>query len=165
MTPFPNHNVLAVLQRVAVQAPDRPALIMADGSITFGDLWRRIGHAAAGLRRLGLSPGERAVVMIPMSIDLYVAMLAVLDVGAVAVFVDPWIGRRQIASFAAFAEPRAWLGVPRSHLLRLLDRRLRAIPLTVTTGRRLGSLPARWTLAEMEGMEEEGEVQPVEQDD
>ena len=161
MTPSPNYNVLAVLQRVAAQFPDRPALIMADGSITFGELWRRIGHAAAGLRRLGLSPGERAVVMIPMSIDLYVAMLAVLSVGAVAVFVDPWIGRRQIAAFAAFAEPHAWLGVPRSHLLRLLDRRLRAIPFAVTTGRRLGSLPARHTLAELEEAPGESEVQPV----
>src|SRR5262245_52482813 len=141
--PSPNHNVLSVLQRVAVRFPERPALIMADESIPFGDLWRRIARAAAGLRRLGLSPGERAVVMIPMSIDLYVAMLAVLKIGAVAVFVDPWIGRRQIAAFAAFAEPRAWLGVPRSHLLRLLDRRLRAIPLSVTTSWRLGPLPAR----------------------
>src|SRR5262245_27765298 len=148
-------NILSVLQRVAARAPHRPALIMAEGSITFGELWRRTGDAAAGLRRLGLAPGERAVVMIPMSIDLYVAMLAVLEVGAVAVFVDPWIGRRQIAAFAAFAEPRAWLGVLRSHLLRLLDRRLRAIPLSVTTGRRVGPLPARQTLAEMERMEEE----------
>lgn len=165
MTSSPNHNVLSVLSRVATRVPDHPALVMADESITFGDLWRRIGRAAAGLRRLGLAPGERAVVMIPMSIDLYVAMLAVLNMGAVAVFVDPWIGRRQIAAFAAFAEPRAWLGVPRSHLLRLLDPRLRAIPLTVTTGRRIGPLPARQTLTEMERMEQEGEVQPVGEDD
>jgi acyl-CoA synthetase (AMP-forming)/AMP-acid ligase II len=163
--PSPDHNVLSFLSLAATCLPDCPALVMADGSITFGDLWRRIGRTAAGLRRLGLSPGERAIVMIPMSIDLYVAMLAVLKLGAAAVFVDPWIGRRQIAAFAAFAEPRAWLGVPRSHLLRLLDPRLRAIPLTITTGRRLGPLPARWTLAEMVRMKEEAEVQPVEPDD
>lgn len=165
MDSSPDHNVLSVLRQVAARSPDRPALVMAGGSITFGELWRRIGRASAGLRRLGLAPGDRAVVMIPMSIDLYVAMLAILRMGAVAVFVDPWIGRRQIAAFAAFAAPRAWLGVPRSHLLRLLDARLRAVPLTVTTGRRLGPLPARRTLAELEEAEEEGEVQPVELDD
>src|SRR5262245_28934559 len=137
--PSADHNVLSVLSRVAARFPERPALVMEEGSVTFGELWSRTGNAAAGLRRLGLAPGDRAVVMIPMSIDLYVAMLAILEIGAVAVFVDPWIGRRQIAGFAAFAEPRAWLGVPRSHLLRLLDPRLRAIPFTVTTGRRLGS--------------------------
>jgi acyl-CoA synthetase (AMP-forming)/AMP-acid ligase II len=137
---------------------------MAEGSVTFGELWERIDRASAGLRRMGLVSGDRAVVMIPMSIDLYVAMLALLKMGAVAVFVDPWIGRRQIASFAAFAEPRAWLGVPRSHLLRLLDGRLRAIPLTVTTGRRLGPVPARRTLAELEEAPGDGEVHPVERD-
>src|SRR5262245_61227709 len=90
----PDHNVLSVLRRVAERFPDRPALVMASGSVTFGELWHRIGRASAGLRRLGLAPGDRTVVMIPMSIDLYVAMLAILKLGAIAVFVDPWIGRR-----------------------------------------------------------------------
>ncbi|HEX6862037.1 MAG TPA: AMP-binding protein, partial [Thermoanaerobaculia bacterium] len=157
-------NVLSVLRQVAARVPDRPALAMESGAISFGRLWERVDRASAGLRRMGLAPGDRAIVMIPMSIDLYVALLAVLKIGAVAVFVDPWIGRRQIAAFAAFAEPRAWLGIPQSHLLRLLDGRLRAIPFAVTTGRRLGALPARRTLAELEAGPGDGHVQPMEED-
>ena len=157
-------NVLAVLQQVAARVPDRPALLMESGAISFGRLWERVDRASVGLRRMGLAPGDRAIVMIPMSIDLYVALLAVLKIGAVAVFIDPWIGRQQIAAFAAFAEPRAWLGIPTSHLLRLLDRRLRAIPWTVTTGRRLGPLPAGRTLAELEADPGDRHVQPVEED-
>lgn len=157
-------NVLAVLEQVAARVPDRPALVMESGAISFGRLWERVDRASVGLRRTGLAPGDRAIVMIPMSIDLYVALLAVLKIGAVAVFVDPWIGRRQIAAFAAFAEPQAWLGISKSHLLRLLDGRLQAIPLTVTTGRRLGPLPARRTLAELEAGPGDGHVQPVEED-
>lgn len=103
--------------------------------------------------------------MVPMSIDLYVAMLAVLHMGAVAVFVDPWVGRRQIAAFAAFAEPRAWIGIPLSHILRLLSPRLRSIPLSVTTGWRLGPLPAGCTLEELEQSEGDGEVHPVSPED
>src|SRR3954468_20485882 len=156
-----SNNVLSVLHEVARRVPDRPALILESGSITFGGLRDRIGRAVAGLRRLGLGAGDRAIVMIPMSIDLYVAMLALLEIGAVAVFVDPWIGRRQIASFAAFAEPRAWIGIPKSHLLRLLDRRLRAIPLAVTTGWRLGPWPASCSLADLEDTPEDDDVQPV----
>lgn len=151
---------------MAARHPARPALITGnDGSITFGDLWDRVSRAAAGLRGLGLAPGERAVVMIPMSIDLYVAMLAVLYMGAVAVFVDPWIGRRQIAAFAAFAEPRAWIGIPKSHLLRLLSRPLRSIPFSVTTGWRLGPLPAGCALDELEQSDGDGEVHPAAPDD
>src|SRR3954468_20793251 len=154
-------NVLSVLSQVADRVPERPALILESGAVSFGDLWERIGRAAVGLRRLGLVPGERTIVMIPMSIDLYVAMLSLLGMGAVAVFVDPWIGRRQIAAFAAFSEPRAWVGIGKSQLLRLLDRRLRAIPLAVTTGWRLGPWPASCSLADLEDTPEDDDVQPV----
>ena len=160
-----SHNVLSVLHEVARRVPDRPALILESGSITFGGLRDRIGRAAAGLRRLGLGPGDRAIVMIPMSIDLYVAMLALLEIGAVAVFVDPWIGRRQIASFAAFAEPRAWIGIAKSHLLRLLDARLRGIPVAITAGRRLGPWPAPLSLAELEREQGDGTIHPAATDD
>jgi acyl-CoA synthetase (AMP-forming)/AMP-acid ligase II len=159
------NNVLDVLRQVALRVPDRPALIMESGAITFGDLWDRVGRAAGGLRRVGLGAGEQAIVMIPMSIDLYVAMLALLEMGAVAVFVDPWIGRRQIAAFAAFAEPRAWLGIGKSHLLRLFDPRLRGIPIAVTTGWHLGPWPARCSLADLEESAEAPAVHPVAPDD
>ena len=160
-------NILSMLRDVAGRVPDRPALIAPapDGGerrITFAELRDRIDRAAAGLRRLSLQPGERVIVMIPMSIDLYVALLTVLQIGAVAVFVDPWIGVRQIAAFAAFAEPRAWIGVPRSHLLRLFSGELRSIPLTVTTGFRLGRLPARCALSDLEDKPGDGVIHSVE---
>jgi len=151
-------NVLTVLRRIASEVPDRDALVMGSGTISFGALWERVDRTSTGLRRLGLAAGDRAIVMIPMSIDLYVALLAVLKMGAVAVFVDPWIGPRQIA---AFAEPSAWLGIPKSHVLRLFSSRLRAIPLAVTTGRRLGPLPAGATLAELEAERGDGEIAAV----
>ena len=155
-------NVLSILTEVARRHPDRPALIMPDGSITFSALRERIDRASAGLQREGLRPGDRSIVMIPMSIDLYVAMLALLDLGAVAVFVDPWIGWRQIAAFAKYAEPRAWLGISRSHALRLL---VRSIPITVTVGRRFGPFPARRTLSEIEKPAGDGAVHESQPDD
>jgi olefin beta-lactone synthetase len=155
-------NVLSILTDVARRHPDRPALILGKESITFSALRERIDRASAGLQKEGLHPGDRAIVMIPMSIDLYVAMLALLDLGAIAVFVDPWIGWKQIAAFAAFSEPRAWLGIPRSHVLRLLSGRF---PITVTTGKRLGPVPARRTLSEIEASVGDGAVHPAQPDD
>jgi acyl-CoA synthetase (AMP-forming)/AMP-acid ligase II len=164
-------NVVAILAEVARRVPARLALATEDHRsgrrqrASFAELWQRIDRASAGLRRLGLEPGERAIVMIPMSIDLYVVLLALLKLGAAAVFVDPWIGWRQIAAFAAFAAPRLYAGTPRSHLLRLLSGRLRAIPLTVTASRRLGRLPAAHTLAELEQDEGDGRIAPAAADD
>jgi olefin beta-lactone synthetase len=150
MNPDPTINVVSYLRDVAGRVPERRALVMPDDStVTFAELWQRVCRVAAGLRGAGLQPGDRLVVMIPMSIDLYTVLLAIIQVGAVAVFVDPWMSMRKIAQFAAFAEPAGFAGVGRSHLLRLWEPALRLLPLTITTGRRLGPLPAAYRLAEL----------------
>lgn len=150
MPPDPTINVVSYLRDVAERVPERPALVMPDDTTaTFAQLWQRVCRVSAGLRSAGLRPGDRLVVMIPMSIDLYTVLLAVIQIGAVAVFVDPWMSMRKIAEFAAFAEPAGFAGVGRSHLLRLWEPALRSLPLTVTTGGRVGPLPARFRLAEL----------------
>jgi acyl-CoA synthetase (AMP-forming)/AMP-acid ligase II len=143
-------NILSFLQAVAQRAPSRPALVMPDGAtITFGELWQRVCRVSNGLQHEGLRSGDRMVVMIPMSIDLYSVMLGIIKMGAVAVFVDPWMSMQKIARFAAFADPSGFAGVGRSHLLRLLDGSLRGLPLTISTGRRIGRFPARLTMDDL----------------
>jgi acyl-CoA synthetase (AMP-forming)/AMP-acid ligase II len=147
-------NVVGLLHAAAARAPDRAALVLGAARapsqrVRFAELVRRAGAVAAGLERRGVRPGDRVVVFVPMSGDLYAALIGVLQIGAAAVFVDPWVGWRRIAAFAALAEPRAFLGTPRSHLLRLADARLRRVRLAVTTGSRCGPLPAPCSLAEL----------------
>jgi len=159
-------NVVALLRAVADRAPDRPALVFGDGDASsFSELWDSADAISNGLAADGLRPGDRAVVMIPMSVDLYSVLLGLLKLGAVAVFVDPWIGAKQIAAMSAFADPKAFIGIAKSHLLRLLNRRLRKIPLSVTAGGRLWRWPARRTLSELSTARREGEVHPVEPSD
>jgi acyl-CoA synthetase (AMP-forming)/AMP-acid ligase II len=162
MTRSHERNVVTYLRRAAERVPDRQALILGSGeSISFGALWRRAWQISRGMKADGLGAGDRAIVMIPMSIELYVTLLGLLMIGAVAVFVDPWIGRRQIAAFAAFAEPSAYIGIAKSHLLRLLDSRLRKIRLALTTGGRFCRLPAPRSLREFAGPVETGEPHPA----
>jgi acyl-coenzyme A synthetase/AMP-(fatty) acid ligase len=117
-----NHNVTQLLANVAAMQPEKPALVFrnrnVEQEITFGELWQRASSFGAGLRRCGFQSGQRAIIMIPMSIDLYIALLGVIKIGGVAVFVDPWIATKQIARFAAFSEPTAYIGIGKSHLLR-----------------------------------------------
>jgi acyl-CoA synthetase (AMP-forming)/AMP-acid ligase II len=157
-------NVVQLLQQAARAQPDRRALAAGE-SVTFAQLWDRVDRCSVGLRRCGLQPGDRAICMIPMSVDLYVVLLGLLKAGAVAVFVDPWIGLRQIAAFSAFAEPRAFLGVPKSHVLRLLDGGLRRLPITVTTGRCWGGWPARASLADLLKEPGDGHIHVARPDD
>jgi acyl-CoA synthetase (AMP-forming)/AMP-acid ligase II len=84
-----------------------------------------------------------------MSPALYIALLALIRCGAVAVFVDPWISLRQIAAFAAFADPAGFIGTPASHLLRLFQSRLARLSLTVSSGPTFLGFPARLSLSQL----------------
>ncbi|MEA2463861.1 MAG: olefin beta-lactone synthetase, partial [Acidobacteriota bacterium] len=123
----------ATLFRDAAQAhPSRIAFAERGRSITFEALWERVCRFAGALHTRGFTPGDRALIAIPMSVELYVALLAVLKEGGVAVFLDPWVGRRTMIRLARHAELKAWLGTPKSHLLRLFVRNIPIAPLRVS---------------------------------
>jgi olefin beta-lactone synthetase len=123
----------ATLFRDAARAhPERTAFLTKKEAVSFGALWDRVCRFSGALHERGFAPGERALIAIPMSVDLYVALLAVLKEGGVAVFLDPWVGKRTLIDLARHADLTAWLGTPKSHLLRLFVRGLRIAPLRVS---------------------------------
>lgn len=133
-----NPNLAARLAARAARHPDRLAIVEWRGGrparTTFGALATRAAALAAGLRARGLAPGDRALLFVPMSTDLYAALLAVLHAGATAVFVDAWADRRRLDAAVAAASPRAFIAVPRAHLLRLASAAVRRIPIAVWAG-------------------------------
>jgi acyl-CoA synthetase (AMP-forming)/AMP-acid ligase II len=97
-----------------------------DRTVTFAQLDRL--SAAAACASAGLTPGDRAIILAPMSIALYAAMIGMLRAGVVPTFLDPGLGAAHIDACVAAANARAFAGSPRAHLLRLRSRNLRAIP-------------------------------------
>jgi acyl-CoA synthetase (AMP-forming)/AMP-acid ligase II len=123
----------ATLFRDAAQAhPSRIAFVERGRGITFEALWERVCRFAGALHARGFGAGDRALIAIPMSVELYVALLAVLKEGGVAVFLDPWVGKRTMVRLAQHAELKAWLGTPKSHILRLFVRNVPIAPLRVS---------------------------------
>ncbi len=121
-------NLAARFLDHAQSAPGRPALIWGlgggRGSMTYAELETRSARAAARLRRAGVSAGDRVLVLQSMSPALYVALVAVFRVGAVAVFPDPQSLRKTIAEAATRLPPRAVLGSSAAMLLRWTTPRL-----------------------------------------
>ena len=67
------------------QAHLRPeALAIADGPrrLTFAELDRQVAGASGWLHGLGLRRGQSVLVFVPMSADLYVALLAMFHVAS-----------------------------------------------------------------------------------
>jgi len=135
-----NPNVAARLAERAGLHPERTAIVEYAGGkrrqVSFGGLAERVAALSGGMREAGIGPGDRVLLFVPMSIDLYVALLATLHAGGTAVFLDAWAGRERLDAAVAAARPEAFVGSPRAHLLRLLSPAVRSIPVKWLAGRR-----------------------------
>lgn len=143
-------NIAVLLDDSAARAPERAALIAPGvGAVSFRELADRTARVAGGLAAHGLRPANAALLYLPMSVELYTTLLAVCRAGALAVFLDPWLTRRQCEAAIAATNPLMFIAVTRAHLLRLRSRAMRTIPVKVTAGRRVGPLPAPHTFNEL----------------
>ena len=162
-------NVVNFLKEAAERNPDRTALVVPGdaegGIISYSELWDQIDRFSTSLLKRGLAPGDRVVIMIPMSVKLYVAMLGVIKMGGVAVFADPWVKMSQIIEFCTFASPKGFIGIPKSHFLRLYNSFLRNIPLTVSTGIKACGILAGNSFEDMLKENRSSEVYSVESED
>jgi olefin beta-lactone synthetase len=130
-------NIAAVLHDEAARHGERPAIIQGRRMVTFGELDRAATAAAADLEAAGLRRGMRALVFVPMSIDLYVTMIGMFRLAVTAVFVDPSAGRERLAQCIGRVRPDALVAIPRAHLLRLSSSAVRRLPLKISVGARL----------------------------
>jgi len=151
-------NLAAILREQARQRPDQAAIVDSyRGQMrvtTFAMLERQVGQAAALLRQAGLCPGDRVLVLQPMSTELYVTLIALFRSGLVAVFIDPSAGMAQVERCCAVARPQAFIGSAKAHLLRLLVSSVRRIPRRFVIGAHVpGAIP--WSRAESLGPREE----------
>lgn len=131
-------NVAEVLRDNGQRAPEQFALIDAfrgnARSVTFRELDQAAGRLAGLLRQSGLNPGDTVLVFQRMSIELYVALAAILRLGLTATFVDPSAGRKYIDRCCRLRSPQGMIASSRAHLLRLTTSALRRIPLKFSIG-------------------------------
>jgi acyl-CoA synthetase (AMP-forming)/AMP-acid ligase II len=97
--------------------------------VTFSDLARKIKLYAAALQSKGLQSGERIIILLPVSADLYALVLAAMAIGVVAVLINPGLDRK--AFFHSIQQVKAKAIVADHFLLKLyfLFPALRNIPL------------------------------------
>lgn len=129
-------NIAARLAEAARKHPSRGALIESRRgrrhALTYLELAREIAARARAFRERGVGPGERVLLLVPMSIELYLSLLGVLHAGGVAVFVDAWAGWRRVDEGVRRTKPRLFVGSPRAQMLRILSPAVRAIPARMT---------------------------------
>jgi acyl-CoA synthetase (AMP-forming)/AMP-acid ligase II len=118
------NNVNHVLERNRALFPERAALKWVrsrvfdtwDGvrtlpheSITYEDFASQSARLATGLKHAQIHKGDRVIILLHMSVELYLAVCAVMRIGAISVFLDEW-AKHQLSSCVHQAEPTALIG-------------------------------------------------------
>ena len=85
----PGVTLPELFEEQAARTPHAPAVLSADGELTYGELNARSNRLARHLIALGAGPERLVAIVMPQSTDVTVALLAVLKSGAAYVPVDP----------------------------------------------------------------------------
>ncbi|AHG89349.1 AMP-dependent synthetase and ligase [Gemmatirosa kalamazoonensis] len=130
-------NVAELLAGPVAERPDAPALVERVGgrtrATTFAALDAAARATAALLVARGVRAGDAVLFFAPPSVELYAALAAVFRVGAVAMFVEPSAGRGVLDAACAMWPPAALVASRKAHLLRLVSRAIRRIPVKLVT--------------------------------
>ncbi|MBN1669537.1 MAG: AMP-binding protein [Kiritimatiellae bacterium] len=172
------NNVIAFLDRQRERDPARTSLMWvrsvqawfdapnsppAHDSMSAGALGQAVESAAAGLKRLGLAPGDRVFIFVPMSPALYIAMFAVQRLGAIAVFLDSWARRDQLGLCAKQVVPKGFIGPEPAFGLTRGIPELETVAVRVVVGPHEGAYSA--ALETLAGRGEACGCEPVERED
>ncbi|MFD9960609.1 amino acid adenylation domain-containing protein [Amycolatopsis sp. NPDC058986] len=103
--PIPEAPLPRLFARQAEATPDAVAIISGDSALTYRELDIRANQLAHHLIRRGAGPENRVLVCLPRSLDLPVALLAVLKAGASYVPVDPRYPPARTASITRHCDP------------------------------------------------------------
>src|SRR4051812_27181907 len=115
---FPGTRVNYAEHALRGKADDALALIAGnesgeDAEWSWGELKEQVRRIAAGLRRLGVGPGDRVVAYMPNIPETVAAFLATASLGAVWSSCSPDFGARSVIDRFAQIEPKVLLAVDR----------------------------------------------------
>jgi acyl-CoA synthetase (AMP-forming)/AMP-acid ligase II len=83
-------TVAAVLERALAAAPAADALVGRHGRFSYAELDRVVARAAGALGALGVGVGDRVAASLPNDVDIVIAFLATMRLGAI------WVGVNRV---------------------------------------------------------------------
>lgn len=97
------------------QNPDKIALYYPKGEgyihLTFRDLEKRASAVSCGLASLGVRKGDKVLLFVRPSLDFPVISYALFKMGAVAVLIDPGMGKKNLMKCIESVRPDALIAV------------------------------------------------------
>jgi long-chain acyl-CoA synthetase len=105
-------GVSEVLDLVLDVEPDRVALVARHQQMSYAELDRAANAAAAALRELGVSAGDRVAACLPNDVDIVVAFHGAMRLGAIWVGVNQALALPEKLALLTAAEPTVFICDP-----------------------------------------------------
>jgi len=100
-------KVIEVLEKLAKELPQNPAVIFRGDKLTFSQLKDKVFSLSQGLLKLGISRGDKVAIYLPNWPEYIFSYLATWAIGACSVPLDFMLTEDEIISCAAHAEVKA----------------------------------------------------------
>jgi acyl-CoA synthetase (AMP-forming)/AMP-acid ligase II len=121
-------NITQLFLDAAKRYPNHLAIIDAKQRIRYVDLEKDVLQTAAYFKSKGIEKGDRVLVFVPMSVDLYRIVLALFYCGATAVFLDAWVNKKRLELCCEIADCKGFIGVPKAKVFGWFSKPIRQIP-------------------------------------
>jgi long-chain acyl-CoA synthetase len=102
-----HHDALAMFRAAVARAPDEPAILYFDASLTYAQVDRMSDALAAALIDKGFAPGDRFGIYLQNVPQFVIAILAAWKVGGIAVAINPMNRDREIGILFDDCQPKA----------------------------------------------------------
>jgi len=122
-------NIVKLFFEATAQYPENIAIIEKKKSIKFSELKKQIEITATYFKSKGILKGDRVMIFVPMSIDLYRIVLALFHIGATAVFLDEWVNKKRMEQCCDIAQCKAFIAGRKVRYLSYFSKALRSIPI------------------------------------
>ena len=122
-------NIVNLFLDSARKYPDKVAIIHKNKAISFSEFEKQIKDTSNYFLNKGISKGDRVLIFVPMSIDLYRIVLALFNIGATAVFLDEWVSKKRMEECCKVAQCKAFVGILKAKVFSFFSSELRKIPI------------------------------------
>ena len=114
---FPDRVALKWVPKDVICSCDRTEELYHE-SITYGELSNKVSCMAKGLREIGVNKGDRIIIYLPISLEMYLAIFAVQYIGAIPVFLDPWLTKEHIQICINTVKPKGVISCDGAEILK-----------------------------------------------
>jgi len=121
-------NISSLFLEAADQYPKNIAIIDKHTTIDYAWLKEDVKRTAVYFKKKGIGKGDRVLVFVPMSVDLYRIVLALFHCGATAVFLDEWVSKKRMELCCEIADCKGFIGIFKARVFAMFSKELRKIP-------------------------------------